>query len=328
MNHLLGKLYLFDFSDVFNCFLCMKRISKGKHCLHFLCFVDTYSVFWLFTWTLRGKRTNKVGFAWPEHSDFPFGKRLWHGACVPNLLKTSQLQQEKTLGTCSVETVQLLSRLSFSPNRIQMLSTTDSLLQINCWRDCKCSRAWQMLRGCHCPEHLLSRTLAWDIKTLRVSILLSPLWCYLPGFGHAHMHKIITPANCNLIETCIVLSAIDTLDSCDYFEHCPQALPSDCSNQIITESSESIWHLDGRWLRFRILNLFFAVIEGVMGMGVTPLALPLPKQEGWHCKGLSYFSEVGKLMLGAFISGVRFSFLDKREKKCPTHPGHQNSLVH
>ncbi len=27
-----------------------------------------------------------------------------------------------------------------------------------------------------------------------------------------------------------------------WFEHCPRALPSDCSNQIITESSESIWH--------------------------------------------------------------------------------------
>ena len=28
--------------------------------------------------------------------------------------------------------------------------------------------------------------------------------------------KVITPANCNSIETCILLSAIDTLDSCDY----------------------------------------------------------------------------------------------------------------
>ncbi len=27
-----------------------------------------------------------------------------------------------------------------------------------------------------------------------------------------------------------------------WFEHCPRALPLDCSNQIITESSESIWH--------------------------------------------------------------------------------------
>ena len=86
--------------------------------------------------------------------------------------------------------------------------------------------------------NLVGYILTKIFKTLRVSILLFQLWCYLPGFSQAGMLKnnytsklayrtwlISTPPNCNQqhqtsrklvktmasIETCIVLSTINSL---------------------------------------------------------------------------------------------------------------------
>ncbi len=58
-----------------------------------------------------------------------------------------------------------------------------------------------------------SLVLVYPLKTLRVSILLFQLWCYLPGFSQAGMHKnnhTINEVNrCQL--KCIVLSTINSL---------------------------------------------------------------------------------------------------------------------